>query len=69
MKTKIISQKMLSSECWLVQVWGIEACKDCDYRNTDECGGKRILDTSKNVLGHRIPLPYINHKTKNQEAL
>jgi len=57
MKTKIISQKMLSAECWSVQVWGIEACMDCDYRCTKECGGKQILQTGKNTLGNEIPLP------------
>jgi len=59
MKTKIISQEMLSAECWLVQVWGIEACKDCAYRGSNECGGKQILISGKNELGHGIPLPDI----------
>jgi hypothetical protein len=56
MKTKIIFQKMLSAECWPVQVWGIEACKDCDFQQTIECGGKQILKTGKNTLGNKIPL-------------
>jgi len=60
MKTKIISQKMLSTECWFVQVWGVEACEDCDYRDTQECGGKRILDTGSNTLGYKIPLPDVS---------
>jgi hypothetical protein len=65
MKTKIISQKMLSAECWFVQVWGIEACMDCDYRYTKECGGRQILKTSKNALGNKVPLPDIrrNHES------
>lgn len=57
MKTKIISQKMLSAECWSVQVWGIEACTNCDFHNTSECGGRQILRTGKNTLGIVIPLP------------
>lgn len=57
MKCKVISQKMLSTECWFVQVWGTEACNDCDYRGTDNCGGRHILRTGKNKLGHEIPLP------------
>ena len=65
MKTKIISQKMLSAECWTVQVWGIEACKDCDYQHTKECGGKQIHKTGKNTLSNKIPLPDIrrNHES------
>lgn len=57
MKFKIISQKMLSTECWFIQVWGTAACKDCDYQNTEACGGKKILNTGKNTLGHKVPLP------------
>ncbi|MBN2523658.1 MAG: hypothetical protein JXB24_10320 [Bacteroidales bacterium] len=57
MKTKIVSQRMLSAECWFIQVWGKEACKSCEYYNTKECGGKQILITGKNTLGIKIPLP------------
>lgn len=66
MKTKIISQKMLSSECWLIQVWCIEACKDCAYQGTKECGGKRIVNTGKNALGHEIPLPDVGAKMRRR---
>jgi hypothetical protein len=62
MKTKVISQKMLSAECWPVQVWGIEACRDCDYRGTKACGGKKIRATGKNALGYDIPLPKYTSK-------
>jgi hypothetical protein len=65
MRTKIISQKMLSTECWSVQVWGIEACENCDYQHTEECGGKQILKTGKNKLGNKIPLPDLG---KNHES-
>jgi hypothetical protein len=67
MKCKVISQKMLSTECWSVQVWGTGVCEDCDYRGTRECGGKEILNTGRNVLGHRIPLPDVSNKY--EEAL
>jgi len=43
MKTKVIKQSGLTSDCWLVQFWGISACQDCPMRGTDECGGKNIL--------------------------
>ena len=56
MKVKIISQKMLSAECWLVQVWGTTACKECDYKSSMSCGGSTIIKKGKNVLGYDIPL-------------
>lgn len=43
--TKIINQKKLTSDCWIIQIEGIEACKKCSYFNTEECGGKEILKT------------------------
>jgi hypothetical protein len=66
MKTKIISQKMLSAECWSVQVWGIEACKDCGYQHTKECGGKQILQTGINALGNEIPLSSTRRNHENR---
>lgn len=69
MKIKIISQKMLSSECWLVQVWGFEVCTDCRYQDTEQCGGRNILITGQNILGHKIPLPDVCYKTRrNHES-
>lgn len=53
---KTIKQSELSSECWNVQVWGLEYCKTCEYRNTKDCGGKKILKTKKNEKGIKIPL-------------
>lgn len=48
-KSKTIRQKDLTSDCWMVQVWGIGYCSGngdpntaCEYLNTKECGGKRI---------------------------
>jgi len=42
MKSKIINQSDLTSECFLIQAWGIERCKDCEALNTPDCGGERI---------------------------
>jgi len=42
MKTKMIDQSMLTSECWFIQMWGIEACSTCEFKDTDDCGGKLI---------------------------
>jgi hypothetical protein len=57
MITKLVfPQGKLSSECWLVQTEGLDACKHCSVRGTSECGGKRIRKTGKNALGHKVPL-------------
>ena len=46
-KSKIISQASLTSDCWMVQFWGLPACKRCEYEGTDDCGGKKILEKIK----------------------
>lgn len=40
---RTVNQSELTSDCWSVQVWGIEHCKTCQYLNTKECGGEEIL--------------------------
>ena len=42
MEVKIMKQSDLTSDCWIIQIWGIEYCKDCEVLNTDECGGQKI---------------------------
>ncbi|MGB3479889.1 MAG: hypothetical protein WBB67_12100 [bacterium] len=69
MKIRVISQNKLSAECWQVQIWGREACKDCNYRHTKKCGGKQIINTGKNVLGHRIPLPDVSFRNRRQNEV
>jgi len=44
MKIKSIRQADLTSDCWMIQFQGIEACMDCEFRGTDDCGGVEILD-------------------------
>jgi hypothetical protein len=53
-RVKTIRQGQLSSECWTVQMWGTAACDTCEYRDTDECGGKAIRQTGENEHGHAI---------------
>jgi hypothetical protein len=48
---KQIKQNDLSSECWLVQMRGVDACKGCEAYQTPECGGQEILKTGKNDKG------------------
>ena len=43
MKTFTINSKDLTSDCWLIQIRGIEACVACGVKGTDECGGEEIL--------------------------
>jgi len=54
MKTKVIRQKDLSAECWLVQFSGTDYCNFCEYKDTKDCGGKNILKTGKNENGKVI---------------
>ena len=56
MKKYIIAQKKLTSECWMIQFMGIEACKTCEYLNTPECGGKNIRRTLLNKKGQKVPI-------------
>ena len=41
-KTKIINQSQLTSDCWMIQSWGLPYCRDCDLLGTEDCGGYRI---------------------------
>lgn len=58
-RTKRIYQKDLTSDCWMVQVWGIDYCSgfgeaenQCEYLGTGECGGERIR---KLILAGKYP--------------
>jgi len=56
MKVKQINQNQLTEECWLIQMWGLESCKNCEAFETEDCGGKEILKTKKNNRGFTVPL-------------
>lgn len=51
-KTKVISSKGLTPECWLIQAWGLPYCRECSYLATEDCGGYRIR---KNILSGKYP--------------
>ncbi len=51
-----IDQSRLTSECWEIQFKGLEACEDCEYLNTDECGGKEIRESGKNAKDYKVPI-------------
>ena len=53
---KTVNQSHLSSECWLVQIWGLKSCEDCEVKGTTNCGGQNIVKTHKNKKGFSVPL-------------
>jgi hypothetical protein len=56
MEIKQIKQSNLTSECWSVQMWGLKECDTCEFKNTKECGGKKIRKTGKNSKGISVPV-------------
>lgn len=56
METFIISGGELTSECWTVQMKGVDACETCELKDTDECGGQEIRATGKNANGLKVPI-------------
>lgn len=55
-KVRTIKQSSLSSECWLVQMWGLDRCNTCEFRGTAECGGQEIRKSGKNEKGLDVPV-------------
>lgn len=52
---KTVQQSRLSSECFMVQIFGTNACFSCEYKNRPRlCGGKKIRATGKNENGEAI---------------
>jgi hypothetical protein len=51
-KSKVISQADLTSECWMIQAWGLPYCRECEYLATDDCGGHKIR---KDILKGKYP--------------
>lgn len=45
--SKEISSSNITSDCWPIQFYGLDACKKCEYKNTKECGGKNIIKKLK----------------------
>lgn len=53
---KEVDQSDLTSECWDIQLRGIEACKTCEFLNTPSCGGKQIIKKLTNNKGVPVPI-------------
>jgi len=56
MKIKTIHQANLTAECWLVQIWGLEECNTCEFKDTPDCGGQQIWKTGKNEKNLSVPI-------------
>ena len=56
--SKEVSQDSLTSDCWMIQFKGLDACKKCEFKNTNECGGgatlKKMKQKSKNVRAKNV---------------
>jgi hypothetical protein len=53
---KTVHQNNLSSECWLVQMFGLNHCETCELKGKRDCGGKNIRKTGKNEKGLNVPI-------------
>jgi len=50
-KMAVMSQNSLDPTCWLVQFWGVDYCKSCEFFGTKECGGsKEVKDYLRRKL-------------------
>jgi len=56
-KMRQVRQSNLSAECMMVQVWGLDHCKTCEYKGTAQCGGQNIRKTGENEKGIKVPVP------------
>ncbi len=43
MVSKVIKQEQLTSDCWTIQFWGLDACRCCEFKGSVECGGGKTL--------------------------
>jgi len=55
-KARSIPQSQMSSECWLIQFRGPEACRTCEFKGKSSCGGKKIRKIGKNEKDFIVPL-------------
>jgi hypothetical protein len=51
--TKEVDQNKLTSDCWMIQINGLEECEKCQFLNKRSCGGKKIR---KQLLGEKKKL-------------
>lgn len=51
---KRVKRRLLTGECWLVQIHGASACRTCEAYGKASCGGQDILGTGRNEKGHKV---------------
>jgi hypothetical protein len=52
---KNINTSLLSTtECWGVQINGLQHCRNCKWTGISACEGKNIVKTGRNAKGYRI---------------
>jgi len=61
----IVNTKFLTSECWMIQFMGLEACETCEDKDSNACGGKRVRKTGKNSKGYLISLGAVEKNITN----
>jgi len=49
-KSKVVDQSKLTSDCFIVQIEGLQACKKCQYNGTAQCGGKNFRKLKKTTF-------------------
>ena len=47
--SKVIDQKTLTSDCWMVQFIGLTACNKCALKSKRSCGGGQTLKRLKKI--------------------
>jgi hypothetical protein len=62
MTTYNVPQSELTSDCWPVQIQGLDACETCEFKGTEECGGTAIL---KKIEEGTFPEHGIGKKTSS----
>lgn len=50
----IDTSKLSHTECWGVQINGLNHCRNCKWTGISACEGQHIVKTGRNAKGYRI---------------
>ena len=60
----------LTEECWIVQLQGLEGCRNCEYLGTKECGGGfKFLNLVLKHRGYVYPSIFLTSSTKRDGSI
>jgi len=60
----------LTEECWIVQLQGLEGCRNCEYLGTEECGGGfKFLNLVLKYRGYVYPPLFLTTPTKREGSI